>query len=175
MFNENYGTKIEYWPNGNIRSKRYMLLGYEHRTDGPSYYAWYENGKKHIEWRKRYGNFHCENGPAVLEWYQNGQLETEAYYINNNYHRENGPVLQEWFSNGQIKTMEFRRHGTPHRIDGPAIIDWNHNKSILHREYWVDGILLQPEWFTQLGKDINKDLSDETVRNMIVNIYGAIQ
>ena len=89
--------KVEYYDNGNIKSRK------QHREDGPAVEEWYENGQKSLESYVINNNFHREDGPAIIEWYENGQKIREAYYINDKRHREDGPAIQKWFENGKIE------------------------------------------------------------------------
>lgn len=68
---------------------------------------------------------------------------------------------------------EYWVNGIRHREDGPAYRSWFKSGQRLSEEYWINGTRIIDEWFIQFGKDIHRDFTNETIRNMILNIYGV--
>lgn len=63
--------------------ERYGLVnGRRHRTDGPAWVEYYENGKVKREEYFYDDVLHREDGPAFIEYFENGSKKTEVYCIN---------------------------------------------------------------------------------------------
>ena len=62
--------------------EEWWLDGNRHRTDGPAYRTWYENGELECEEWWLDGNRHRTDGPAYQRWYENGELECEEWWLN---------------------------------------------------------------------------------------------
>jgi antitoxin component YwqK of YwqJK toxin-antitoxin module len=90
--------QITKYENGNIQFIEYFNDNDEyHRTDGPAFQSFYENG-----------NIQCES------WYKNGNIEYDAwYYVNGNVkyvtwhfngilHKIDGPAKIRYYENGNI-------------------------------------------------------------------------
>jgi len=80
---ENKPTKIEYYPNGNIKYK-----------------AWLINNK-----------LHNENGPAGIGYYPNENVSYKEWWTNNKRHNDNGPAYIKYDQNGNIITQEYWKNG----------------------------------------------------------------
>lgn len=110
----------------------------------------------------------------IIEYWHNKNKKRESYFNNKGkYHREDGPACQVWHVDGSIILKKYYRNGVLHREDGPAYENWDFDNYFY--SYIIYGIEIKPEWFSEIGKDITKDFSDETIRNMILNIYGVSQ
>lgn len=165
---------IGYYDNRNIKREIYHVDGEYHREDGPAITQWYVDGEIMSEEYFINGKRHRDDGPAYISWTKDGLTTSEIYYYNGEYHREDGPAYNVWFSNGVLASMDYFIHGKRHREDGPA---FNFrmsrtNTDMIHQYFWYNN-RIEEKWFSHFGKDINKDFTDEIVRDMILNICGV--
>lgn len=80
-----------------------------HRINGPAYIQYYDNGNLKTKQYFINGRLHREDGPAVIEYYPDGKLYYKAYYNNSSFHNEKGPAIIE-LVNG-IYNKSFYIHG----------------------------------------------------------------
>jgi len=73
---------VDYYDNGEILSKSYLLNGELHRENGYAFKGYYNNGNILSESYLLNGKLHRENGIAFKSWWSNGNINTEQYYIN---------------------------------------------------------------------------------------------
>lgn len=104
-------VKIDYYPNGHMRSEWTFKDGIEH---GPSR-EWHENGQLKHEGQMKNG---LEEGLWV-DWHSNGQKECERYYSEG---VEEGP-FRLWYENGQKESEWTCRSG---HIEGASVM-WHEN------------------------------------------------
>lgn len=74
-------------------------------------YEYYENGNIKLKKYIVNGKLHREDGPAIIEYYKNGNIAIEKYYNNNCLHRENGFAWIEYNKNGNINDNEYFLYG----------------------------------------------------------------
>jgi antitoxin component YwqK of YwqJK toxin-antitoxin module len=140
-------TKIEYYENGQIKSK-----------------SWYKNGK-YQSWRVN-GEYHNENGPAYINYYENGKIRYQLWYINGNLHNENGPANIWYYKNGKIKSQLWCINGNNHNENGPAFIDYYANGQIKYQSWLINGKhLSDPEIIIQ------KELIEK--RKIAINVIST--
>jgi len=76
---------------GIIKTNKYSeFIGLNmHRTDGPAFICYYDNGN--VEYEKYYvnGKSHKLDGPAYIEYERNGNIVYESYYIYGNRYKKN--------------------------------------------------------------------------------------
>ena len=60
----------------------YFLNGKYHRTDGPAFIYYYENGQVNCVYYYLNDKRHRTDGPAIIRYYENGQIQSEKYYLN---------------------------------------------------------------------------------------------
>lgn len=135
----------------------------------------YGHSQKKTESYLLNGRLYRTDGPAFRKWFSDGRIELEEFYLHDKLCREDGPAWQRWYSNGKKEGEAYFIDGLLNREDGPAYILWDYDGDNIRTEYWINGRHILPEWFIQFGKDIEKDFSDEIVRNMILNIQGLVQ
>lgn len=120
------------------------------------------------------GIHHRIDGPAVIRWNEHGIKINEEYWRNGLLHREGGPATLKWDKKGRILLEEYWNNGRRHNLNGPAIIrTWSNGKKC-RNVFYINGKRMLSKWFSQLGKDIERDFPDEAIRNMIFNIYGVV-
>lgn len=100
---ENSPAIIEYWPNGNIKNKKYHINGVKHRENGPAEISYFENAIVDSERYCINGKYNRENGPAIIQYYENGNIYLETYMIDNKIHRFYGPSSLIYRKNGKVK------------------------------------------------------------------------
>lgn len=82
----------EYYKNGNIKKEVYYLGDEEatednirsfkwHRTDGPAYIEYYEDGKIEYESWRIDGKYHRTDGPTCIWYDEDGKIEKEMWWI----------------------------------------------------------------------------------------------
>ena len=94
--------------------EEWWLDGNRHRTDGPAYRTWYENGELECEEWWLDGNRHRTDGPAYRPWYENGQPRSEGWYLDGKeYTKENyWKKMFEMVKQGEIKkTVDMEVNG----------------------------------------------------------------
>ena len=75
--------KQKYHSNGQIQQEIYSSGSQNrHRTDGPAYMTWYDNGQQHTEAYWVNGTLHREDGPAGTFWDEDGNITFQAFYLN---------------------------------------------------------------------------------------------
>ena len=148
--------KVEYYDNGNIKSRR------QHREDGPAVEEWYEDGQKEEEKYFLNNKIHREDGPAYQKWDYYGQKTEEWYCINGEYHREDGPSIIHWYANGNNYIEKYYINDKKHRDDGPAEIWFYYNEIYYQQIYYIndkkhreDGPAVQ-EWYESGNEKIVK-------------------
>ena len=95
-------------------------------------------------WENDNGAYHRLDGPAVIEYYPDGKPERETYYWNGILHRIGGPCNVRYYPSGQKKYEAYLVKGKNHRNDGPSHISYTKSGTILMVEYWVDGLIMNP-------------------------------
>ena len=65
---------ILYWPNGNTKTKQWIINKIRHRTDGP----------------------------AIIDYSESGTIQREVWYLNNQYHRDHNPAISWYYESGKI-------------------------------------------------------------------------
>jgi hypothetical protein len=143
-------TNVEYYENGQIKSKHWIVNGELHNENGPAFIEYYENGK--IQSQRWYinGKYHNENGPAIIWYYKNGQIQYQYWYINELSHNENGPSIIFYYKNGQIEYQAWKINRIRHNENGPAYICYDENGQIIDESWYINGIfLLDPQIIIQ--------------------------
>lgn len=113
---------------------------------------------------------HSENGPSYKEWYMNGRLKRVEYHKYGKLHRDKDPAVQEWCEDGYPTKWYYYHEGKLDNTKGPAVVI--RERPYSDREvYIVNNIVVQKEWFTHIGKNIERDFRDDTIRNMVLNIF----
>ena len=79
-----------------------------------------------------------------IAYHPNGQKYYEAYIVNGECHRTDGPAFTQWYMNGQKE----------------------------YETYYVNGLQILPEWFEDLGYNIENDFSDPEILGMILMHHG---
>jgi hypothetical protein len=91
-----YQNEDEYWPNGTLRKRLYLLgdTAPETRLEGGTLTEYYrEDGTKLVRWYRFNGRIHREDGPAEINYRSDGSIYCEAYHKNGLIHREDGPAI----------------------------------------------------------------------------------
>jgi hypothetical protein len=117
------GSKImeeAYWPNGNLKSRKFLLNGRQHNPNGPAFEEWYEDGRNKTRVFRVNGELHNLNGPAFEEWYEDGRIKTRAFWVDGERHNLKGPAWEEWYEDGS-HMQTFCIHGQWHNTLGPAL------------------------------------------------------
>ena len=87
--------EIEYYTNGNILYKRYANdKGQRHRTDGPAFIRYREDGSKWYEFYYQNDIIYRENNlPTDIYYYENGSIYLEKWLNERDQrHNESGPA-----------------------------------------------------------------------------------
>lgn len=74
----------QFWPNGQLRFRKY----------------WVNNQLHNLE------------GPASEYWYKNAQLWERSYWVNDLLHNLDGPAYERWHANGQLADQQYWIEGT---------------------------------------------------------------
>lgn len=109
----------------------------------------------------------------ITQW-PNGIKSLETYKIGDTYHNENGPAYTEWYDDGQMKRCFYFINGKRHRLDGPAWETWYENGKPGYKGYFVNDIEIESKWFTRFGISIEDGFNNESIRDIILNIYGVV-
>ena len=103
---------LTYYPNGQIESEQWMdCSGRLHREDGPSIQEWFENGQIKSKGWVLDGRLHREDGPAFQEWWFNGQLLNESWYYKGERYRPDGPANVGWYEDGVVGYEDWYNNG----------------------------------------------------------------
>jgi antitoxin component YwqK of YwqJK toxin-antitoxin module len=145
-------TNIDYYENGKIKSKHWIVNGNRHNENGPAIIWYYENGKIKSQIWYVNGILHNENEPSHIHYYENGKIKSQIWRINEKRHNENGPAFISYYENGQIKYQYWCTNGLFQNENGPSYIDYYENGQIQSQEWYINGeelseqeILIQKE------------------------------
>lgn len=124
--------------NKKLVSKTWYCDGVVHRDNNkPAYIEYYPNGKVRMKCYLLNNNFSRKGGPSIQEFYPNGNLEREIWFLDGKKHREDGPAVIEYYVNGKIKREIFYKNGEVERHieDGPAVIVYDENGCVVSEDY----------------------------------------
>jgi hypothetical protein len=99
----------EYWLNGNLKSRSFLLNDVAHNPNGPALEEWYEDGRNKTRAFAVNGKHHNPNGPALEDWYEDGSY-AQAFYIHGQCHNTLGPALAMFEKDGRVRDRKFYIH-----------------------------------------------------------------
>lgn len=103
-----------------------------------SYYDNPENTPAVKTWRDRTLAMHRTSGPAYVEYYENGQLKREEWRLHGSLGREgDGPIIVEYRDDGSLwQEIWVNENEDLFREDGPALIEYYPNGTAKKSEKW---------------------------------------
>ena len=75
-------TRTYYYSSGEIESKKWLVNGLPHKTDGPARIGYYPNGKIEFEQWYLNGESHRTEGPAFTLYKVSGEIKSEFWWLN---------------------------------------------------------------------------------------------
>lgn len=139
--NENGAAYIEYYENGQMKSQRFYQQGHLHNKDGAAIQTYHQNGRLSSESHYQNGQLHNESGPAYTSWYENGHYESQNYYLNGQRHRDGDAAVITYHNNGQTRRKAYYQNGQLHNETGPAVTQYHNNGQVQSEEYYHNGKL----------------------------------
>ena len=129
-----------YYLNGSIRTKSWYKEGDLSRENAPACILYYQNGNVFCEEWYKDGELYRENEPACIRYFQNGNINIKKWYIKGELSREEQPAYINYFENGNIKFKEWYKDGELHNINGPAIIEYSQDDPniITEEHYYIN-------------------------------------
>ena len=115
------------------------------------------------------GITHKTDGPAFIEYGDNGEILCESWYLNGKMHKTDAPADIYYNDIGEIIAEFWHLNGKYHRIDGPAYIQSQGFQigptGEVHSERWyIKGKEIEPnKWLEENGYTwpLNKDQQTE--------------
>ena len=111
----------QFYDNGNIELKEWILNGKHHREDGPAYILYSPGGSIVEKIWYSHGNPHRLGEAARIIYRRTGEIQHELWMLNGLYHREDGPAWIEYDRQGNVLSKEWYIDGS--RIEVESIKD----------------------------------------------------
>lgn len=125
--------------NGNVYMISYKRDGKFHRTNGPAYVTFFQNGVKFSERYYIDGFPENKNGPTTVRYHENGKIRSKIWRDKNDKcHREDGPAIENYNTEGQLIFEEWYFNDVRTRNNAPASIRRNKNGIIIREDYFFN-------------------------------------